>query len=97
MRDWMDDLTPEIQMIGAYVDAQPQTVREAFQYCLALMMVESGKAQLVETIPGDEGIICHFETVAGDSFAIKRPKMARELEADLIDALNEILWDAGLI
>ena len=96
MRDWMDDLTPEIQMIGAYVDAQPQTVREAFQYCLALMMVESGKAQLVETIPGDEGIICHFETVAGDSFAIKRPVMSQNQEAEILEAINEILRDEGL-
>jgi len=96
MRDWMDDLTPEIQMIGAYVDAQPQTVREAFQYCLALMMVESGKAKLVETIPGDEGTICHFETVAGDSFAIKRPVMSQNQEAEILEAINEILRDEGL-
>ena len=96
MRDWMDDLTPELEMIGAYVVAQPQTVREAFQYCLALMMVESGKAQLVETIPGDEGIICHFETVAGDSFAIKRPVMSQNQEAEILEAINEILRDEGL-
>jgi hypothetical protein len=31
---------------------QPEPVRAAFHYCLALMMVEAGKARLIETLPG---------------------------------------------
>jgi hypothetical protein len=31
---------------------QPEPVRQAFHYCLALMMVEAGKARLIETLPG---------------------------------------------
>jgi hypothetical protein len=27
-------------------------VRQAFNYCLAFMMIEAGKARLIETFPG---------------------------------------------
>jgi hypothetical protein len=34
--------------------------RELFHYCIALLMVEAGKARLVETPPGETGAICMF-------------------------------------
>ena len=86
----MNDLYPELQML---IDAQPQLVREAFQYCLALMMVENGSAELVNTVPGEAGSICYFETVGGESFAIPRPSMTQGQEAEIIEALREIMRD----
>lgn len=89
----MNDLYPELQML---IDAQPQLVREAFQYCLALMMVENGGAKLVNKVPGEAGSICYFETVNGESFAIPRPSMTRDQESEIIEALREIMRDEGL-
>ncbi len=43
----MTDLPPELSALASLVDAQPAPVREAFRYCLALAMVEAGKARLV--------------------------------------------------
>ena len=56
----MNELPPDLQMFGAYLDAQPQPVREAFQYCLCLIMLETGGMKLVKTIPGDDGMLCFF-------------------------------------
>jgi hypothetical protein len=52
-----DNLPPELSTFAALLDAQPEPVRAAFNYCLALMMVEAGKAHLVETPPGETGVI----------------------------------------
>jgi hypothetical protein len=43
----MTDLLPELSALASLVDAQPAPVREAFRYCLAMAMVEVGKARLV--------------------------------------------------
>ena len=92
----MGDLPPELQAFAALLDAQPSPVREAFQYCLCLAMVEAGKMKLVRTLPGETTPICLFETSAGDSFAVSRPPLDAEQEAALLEALREIIDDDGL-
>jgi hypothetical protein len=37
----MTNLPPELAAFASVVDAQPEPVRAAFQYCLALAMVEA--------------------------------------------------------
>ena len=49
----MPDLPPELATFASLLDAQLAPVREAFRYCLALAMVESGKARLVGQEPGE--------------------------------------------
>ena len=93
----MQDLPAELQIFSSFLDAQPQAVREAFQYCLCLLMVESDNMKLVKTLPGDERKICYFETSAGEAFAIPRPAITAEQEADVIETLREILRDEGLM
>ena len=93
----MDELPAELQIFGAYLDAQPPPIREAFQYCLCLMMVEAGKMKLVQTLPGDEKTLCYFETVAGDAFAIPRPAITSAEEAEIVAVLRDILRDEGLV
>jgi hypothetical protein len=63
----MTDLPPELAAFASVLDAQPEPVRAAFAYCLALAMVQGGKARLVETRPGDASPVCVFETAAGDT------------------------------
>ena len=66
----MAHLPPELAHLAAFLDAQPGPVQVAFQYCLCLIMVEAGKMELIETIPGESGTLCTFRTVAGDVFSI---------------------------
>jgi hypothetical protein len=42
MSDQHTTLPPELAAFAPVVDAQPEPVRAAFQYCLALAMVGSG-------------------------------------------------------
>ena len=93
----MEYLPPELETFGAYIDAQPQPVREAFQYCLCLMMVEAGDMKLLKSMPGDKGELCYFENSAGEAFTIPRPAITVEQEAGVIETLREILRDEGLM
>ena len=63
-------------------------MRDAFHYCLCLLMVEAGRMRLVEN-----GEICVFETAARRKFSVTRPDLSRDQEAALIDVLREILKD----
>lgn len=87
----MEDLPPELQGFSALLDAQPGPVREAFHYCLCLMMAEAGVMRLVETFPSDAGTICHFETTAGEQVVVTRPPLSREQEGEILVMLREIL------
>jgi hypothetical protein len=54
-------------------------------------MVEASKMRMVEKVPGENGEICVFETVAGVKFSVTKPVLSRGQKAALIDALREIL------
>lgn len=43
----MDDLPPDLQAIAPYADSQPPQVRAIFQYALAMMMVDTERAQVI--------------------------------------------------
>jgi hypothetical protein len=93
----MAELPPELEGFAALLDAQPGPVREIFQYCLCLMMVEAGKMQLVEMLPGEASAICVFKSSAGETFSVARPTMSQEEEAEVITVLGEILTDGGMV
>jgi hypothetical protein len=86
----MTTLPPELTAFSYLLDTQPAPMRDAFHYCLCLLMVEAGKMRLVEN-----GEICMFETVARVKFSITKPALSRDQEAALIDVLREILRDEG--
>ncbi len=57
-----DNLPPDLTAFAQLLDAQPaglfrdrqaRGIRAAFNYCLALMMVEAGKAKLIEIRAGE--------------------------------------------
>ena len=90
-----DNLPPELQALAALLDIQPGPVQVAFQYCVAMLMVEAGKATLIATAPGEAGLVCTFRTVAGDVFNLNRPPMSAEDEAAMKETLREILEEEG--
>ena len=84
-------LPPELAAFS--IPARPAPVRDAFHYCLCVLMVETGKMRPVEKVPGEAGKICVFATTRGDHFRVVRPALSRDQEAALIDVLREILKD----
>jgi hypothetical protein len=63
---------------------------------MAMMMVEAGKARLIETTPGEGGTICTFESAAGEHFNVTRPAMSEEVGAWLMERVREILGEVGV-
>ena len=92
----MPTLPPELAAFSYLLDAQPAPMRDAFHYCLCLLMVEAGVMRLVEKVPGENGEIFVFETVARVKFSVTKPALSRDQEAALIDVLREILKEEGL-
>ena len=84
-----DDLPPDLTSFAQFLEAQPELVRAAFNYFVALLMVEAGKAKLIETRPGDVGSICVFESSAGERFSLVRPGMSEEREREMREVLKE--------
>jgi hypothetical protein len=97
----MATLPPELAAFSNLLDAQPAPARDAFNYCLCLLM--AGKMHLVEKVPGEpvladgpgNGTVCVFATTTGDHFSVVEPKMSKESKAALIDVLREILEEGG--
>jgi hypothetical protein len=90
------ELPLELAAFAALLDAHPTPVREAFHYCMAMMMVEAGKARLIETIPSEVGTICTFESSAGERFNVAKPAMSEEVGAWLMERVREILGEVGV-
>ena len=91
----MPNLPPDFSAIACLLDAQPAPVREMFHYCLAMAMVEAGKARLVGQEPGEAGAVCTFETATGEQLSLARPAMTEEMEAEVREMLREILGEEG--
>jgi hypothetical protein len=72
----------------------PSPVRDAFNYCMCLLMVEADKMRLVDTMPGESGELCTFETVTGDTFSIARPPMSQVCKFIPISAMREQILEA---
>ena len=89
--------SPELEGFAFLLDSQPPPVREAFQYCLCLMMVELSEIHLVETLPGESTPLYVFETSAGDRFSGPRPDINPQQEVEILDALRDILQDEDLL
>lgn len=87
----MPTLPPELAAFAALLGAQPPHVRDAFNYCLCLLMVQAGKMHLVEKVPGENGAVCVFATTSGNHFSVVEPRMSKESRAALIDVLRDIL------
>lgn len=91
----MVKLPGELATLVALLDTQPGQVQVIIQYCLALLMVELGQAELIRTESGEIGEQCIFETTAGDVFTVIKPSLSDAEEAAMMEILREILEEKG--
>ncbi len=84
-------LPPELQAIAQLMDEQPEDVRELFQYALTMLMIEDGKAKIVETHHVDNLEYLTVETSAGDVFEIIKPQVREDLLGKMRALAREIL------
>ncbi|MBN1994517.1 MAG: hypothetical protein JW953_17600 [Anaerolineae bacterium] len=93
--DMQNNLPLEAQALAAHLDAQPRSIQVIVQYCVGMAMVESGKAELINTKPSEDGTLCTFETVAGDVFTLPKPPMDTDTETLVMEMLRNILEEEG--
>ena len=90
-----NELPPDLEHLAALIDQQPPKVWEAFQFCLAVALEESGKDKLINTAPVD-GHTCHsYRTIASDVFTVVRPEIDVETERAVRGELVGILEERG--
>jgi hypothetical protein len=80
-------------MFAFLLQTQPAPVRDAFNYCLCVLMIQAGKMRLVEKVLGENGVVCVFETTVGDRFSVTLPVLSKEQEAVMNDGL--VGWAEG--
>jgi hypothetical protein len=88
-------LSPGLTQRTSLFDAQPDPTQALVQYCLALVMVEAGKAKLISTLPGDTGCLCTFETATGDYLSLPKPPLGDEQERQVKELIRRILAEEG--
>lgn len=96
----MKHLPSELAVYSYLLDGQPPQVRNAFTYCLCLLMVEAGLMRTIEKVQGirsGNSRVCVFETRVGDRCSVVRPVMDKEQEAALLDVLREIIKEEGVL
>jgi hypothetical protein len=85
------DLPPDLAMLARVVDRQSPATRELFQYALVLMLIEDGKAEIVERRRVDRREWVTVRTVAGELFSIAKPDESDEMLETLKVLAREIL------
>jgi hypothetical protein len=84
-------LPPALQSLAHLLDAQPEDVRELFQYALVMLMVEDGKAEITERHHVDNLEYLTIKTTAGDVFEILTPQVSDERLQQVEMLASEIL------
>lgn len=84
-------LPPGLTQRTSLFNVQPDPIQALVQYCLALVMVEAGKAKLISIFPGDAGALCTFETATGEYLSLTKPPLGDEQEREIKQLLRRIL------
>lgn len=77
------------------IDRQPASVRELFQYALVMLMVEDGKAEIIETKEVEGRTELTIRTSAIEIFQIMKPEASEELLARMNELAREELMRDG--
>ncbi len=89
------DLPPELDLFARILDGQPPQVREVFHYALAMLLVEDGKATIVEQRTIDARKWIYIRTSAGELFSVVKPNVGEDVLAQLREMAREALRNEG--
>lgn len=89
------NLPDELQDFAEMLDKQPANVRELFHYALVMLMVEDGKAEVIERQEIDGRTELTIRTSAIEIFQIMKPEVSEELLARMSELAREELMRDG--
>jgi hypothetical protein len=89
------NLPPEFEILARIADAEEPNVRELFQYALTMILVEDGKATIVQQ--RTVGMREHLEllTSAGDAFTVVKPDISSVLLEQMREMVREVMEEGG--
>lgn len=92
----MTDLSPELIDFAAHLGTEPEAVHGIFRYCLAMLMVEQGQAELVRVELRNREPWCTFKAASGGEFTLPGPSLSPAEEQQMIKTLAEIFHQMGV-
>lgn len=84
------DRQTEFAQFLKHVTAAPENFIEVWRYGLAMIMINGGRAQIVETCPNAEGLQIVAVMPEGARFTVTRPAMSEETEQLLLERVRQI-------
>lgn len=89
----MSNLPPEMALFADYMAAQPEHIKDFYSHLIITAMVEAGNATLIQSDPGEAGLMCTYRIVTGDVITLRKPKMTEAEEADMVAKIRKGLAD----
>ncbi|NJN92677.1 MAG: hypothetical protein HC875_00635, partial [Anaerolineales bacterium] len=86
----MTKSSPELAAFAASLDAHPDDVEDMYQYCLAMVMVETGQAELTKIELRGREPWCTFKSITGDEFVVLRPMLSQTEEREMMETIWSI-------
>ncbi len=88
----LNELPPELALLARAIQDQPPEVQNLFPYALVMLLVENGRAEVLEQSPSKEGEHLTVRIASGEEFSIVRPNSIdlRQLQ-DLLTLVRHVL------
>lgn len=86
----MTKSSPELAAFAASLNAHPDDVEDMYQYCLAMVMVETGQAELTKIELRGREPWCTFKSITGDEFVVYRPLLSQTEEREMMETIWSI-------
>jgi hypothetical protein len=83
-------LPSELALVAQLIDAQPPDVQELFQYALVMLMVQDGKAEIIEHKTTDREYLT-VRTIAGELFSLAKPDVGEDQLKGIEQMVQEVL------
>jgi hypothetical protein len=88
----MPTLPSDLAAFATLLDGQPALVRDNFNYCLCLMMVEADWPELLQIVPGmgrSKGN-CRHPLRAAEKYALAGPPLSQQQNVEMIEMVREL-------
>lgn len=83
----MTELSPELVAFAASLNTHPDDIEEIYEYCLAMVMVETGQAELIKIELRGREPWCTFKSITGDEFVVFRPVLSQTQEREMMEKI----------
>lgn len=83
----MTEPSPELVAFAASLNVQPNDIEDVYEYCLAMVMAETGQAELIKIELRGREPWCTFKSIAGDEFVVYRPLLSQTEEREMMEKI----------